>query len=45
MFEEFDARSRTKIVRDADGVARALSTLIVTLLLKHRRRSLRRVTI
>ena len=25
MFEEFDARSRTKIVRDADGVARALS--------------------
>jgi zinc metalloprotease ZmpB len=25
MFEEFDARSQTKIVRDADGIARALS--------------------
>jgi hypothetical protein len=25
MFEEFDARSRTRIVRDADGIARVLS--------------------
>src|SRR2546429_8277253 len=25
MFEEVDARSQTKIVRDADGIARALS--------------------
>jgi len=25
MFEEFDARSQTKIVRDANGIARSLS--------------------